>query len=143
MLIEILKPLESKRKIISPLHIILVVGVNGAGKTATVGKIAHKFFAEKKKVGVVAADTFRAAAKEQLKIWADRTNSSFFSGEEFSDPAALCYESIKKAQDMELNFLIIDTAGRLHNKKDLMDELSKIIRAVSYTHLTLPTTIEV
>ena len=78
MLIEILKPLENKRKIISPLHIILVVGVNGAGKTATVGKIANKFLSEKKKVGVVAADTFRAAAKEQLKIWADRTNSSFF-----------------------------------------------------------------
>ena len=130
MLIEILKPLENKRKIISPLHIILVVGVNGAGKTATVGKIANKFLSEKKKVGVVAADTFRAAAKEQLKIWADRTNSSFFSGEEFSDPAALCYESIKKAQDMGLNFLIVDTAGRLHNKKDLMDELSKIIRVI-------------
>ena len=111
------------------LHIILVVGVNGAGKTATVGKIANKFLSEKK-VGVVAADTFRAAAKEQLKIWADRTNSSFFSGEEFSDPAALCYESIKKAQDMGLNLLLVDTAGRLHNKKDLMDELSKIIRVI-------------
>ena len=130
MLTEILKPLETKSKLFSPLHIILVVGVNGAGKTATVGKIANKFLLEKKKVGVVAADTFRAAAKEQLKIWADRTNSIFFSGKEFSDPAALCFESIQKAQDMGLNLLLIDTAGRLHNKKDLMDELSKIIRVI-------------
>jgi len=134
---EVAKKLRSK-KLISPLHVILVVGVNGAGKTATVGKIANKFLSEKKKVGVVAADTFRAAAKEQLKIWADRTNSSFFSGEEFSDPAALCYESIKKAQDMGLNLLLIDTAGRLHNKKDLMDELSKIIRVIKKLDESFP-----
>ncbi len=142
MLVKILKPLEDKRKFIYPMHIILVVGVNGAGKTATVGKIANKFILEKQKVGLVAADTFRAAATEQLKIWADKTNSTFFSGKEFSDPAALCFESIKKGQAMGLNLLLIDTAGRLHNKKDLMDELSKIIRVIKkldekYPHETV------
>ena len=130
MVIEILTPLENKTKINVPLHVSLIVGVNGAGKTATVGKIANKFKTEKKKVGMVAADTFRAAATEQLKIWADRTKSHFFSTKEFSDPAALCYESIIKAREMNLDLLLIDTAGRLHNKADLMDELSKIIRVI-------------
>ena len=108
------------------------------GKTATVGKIANKFLLEKKKVGMVAADTFRAAAIEQLKVWADRTNSHFFSGKQFSDPAALCFESISKAKQLGLDLLLIDTAGRLHNKNDLMDELSKIIRVIKKIDETFP-----
>ena len=116
---KILEPLEKKLDIKSKLFVFLVVGVNGVGKTATVGKIAHKLIRNKKKVGLVAADTFRAAAVEQLKIWSQRTNSEFFSGKEGSDPAALAYESIQKAIKKKIDELIIDTAGRLHNKTEL------------------------
>ena len=127
---KILEPLEKELDIKSKLFVLLVVGVNGVGKTATVGKIAHKLINNKKKVGLVAADTFRAAAVEQLKIWSQRTNAEFFSGKEGSDPAALAYESIQKAIEKKIDVLIIDTAGRLHNKVDLMNELSKIIRVI-------------
>ena len=101
------------------------MGVNGVGKTATVGKIAHNFFTDGKKVGLVAADTFRAAAVDQLKIWSERTKSEFFQLKEKSDPAALAYESVKQAIEKKIDILIIDTAGRLHNKNDLMNELFK------------------
>jgi fused signal recognition particle receptor len=127
---KILEPLEKELDIKSELFVLLVVGVNGVGKTATVGKIAHKLISNKKKVGLVAADTFRAAAVDQLKIWSQRTNAEFFSGKEGSDPAALAYESIQKAIEKKIDVLIIDTAGRLHNKTDLMNELSKIIRVI-------------
>ena len=116
----------------------MVVGVNGVGKTATVGKIANKYINQNKKVGVVAADTFRAAAKEQLKIWSEKTGADFFSAEENSDPAALAYDSIKKAINNKLDLLIIDTAGRLHNKTDLMNELSKIIRVIKKIDISYP-----
>ncbi len=129
-LVNILYPLEKALKIDSRPYIHLIVGVNGVGKTATVGKIANKFVTQGKNVGLVAADTFRAAAKEQLKIWSERTKSNFFCGEENSDPAALAYESINRAKQEKLDILIIDTAGRLHNKTDLMNELSKIIRVI-------------
>ena len=115
-----------------------MVGVNGVGKTATVGKIANKYINQNKKVGVVAADTFRAAAKEQLKIWSEKTGADFFSAEENSDPAALAYDSIKKAINNKLDLLIIDTAGRLHNKTDLMNELSKIIRVIKKIDISIP-----
>ena len=85
----------------------------------------NKYISEKK-VGLVAADTFRAAATEQLKIWSDKTNSEFFSAKEFSDPAALSFESIQEAIKKDLDVLIVDTAGRLHNKSDLMDQLKKL-----------------
>lgn len=94
---NLLAPLEKEIKINHSPFVLLVVGVNGVGKTATVGKIAHKYTSQKKKVGVVAADTFRAAASEQLKIWSEKTKSDFFSAKEFSDPAALAYESIEEA----------------------------------------------
>ena len=129
-IISILQPLEKKSEKKKDPQILLIVGVNGVGKTATVGKIAHKFSSEGKKVGLVAADTFRAAAVEQLKVWSERTGSEFFSAEEKSDPAALAFESINKALENKIDMLIIDTAGRLHNKNDLMDELSKIIRVI-------------
>tara|TARA_B100000287_G_C20671306_1_gene793465 strand:- start:5 stop:916 length:912 start_codon:yes stop_codon:yes gene_type:complete len=136
---NLLAPLEKEIKINHSPFILLVVGVNGVGKTATVGKIAHKYTSQKKKVGVVAADTFRAAASEQLKIWSEKTKSDFFSAKEFSDPAALAYESIEEAIKKKIDLLIIDTAGRLHNKTDLMNQLSKIIRVIkkiddSYPH---------
>ena len=135
----ILKPLEKNLILKEKPFIFLIVGINGVGKTATVGKIAHKYTEENKKVGLVAADTFRAAATEQLKIWSEKTNSEFFSAKEFSDPAALAYESIKEAINKDLDVLIIDTAGRLHNKTDLMNQLSKIIKVIkkideSYPH---------
>jgi len=126
---DLLSPLEKDFVISHRPHIILVVGVNGAGKTATIGKIASKFSKEKK-IGLVAADTFRAAASEQLQVWAERTQSVFFSGKESSDPASLAYSSVKKAMLDNFDLLLIDTAGRLHNKTDLMNELSKIIRVL-------------
>ena len=95
-IINLLEPLEKKHKTTKP-YIFLIVGVNGVGKTATVGKIAHNFFTDGEKVGLVAADTFRAAAVDQLKIWSERTKSEFFSAKEKSDPAALAYESVKQA----------------------------------------------
>ena len=137
-IISLLEPLEKEIKIRNKPFIFLIVGINGVGKTATVGKIAHKYVVEKKKVGVVAADTFRAAATEQLKIWSKRTNSDFFSAKEFSDPAALAYDSVKKAIEKKLDVLIIDTAGRLHNKTDLMDQLSKIIRVIKKIDESFP-----
>ena len=135
---SILKPLEKNFSISKKPTIYLVVGVNGVGKTATVGKIANKYINQNKKVGVVAADTFRAAAKEQLKIWSEKTGADFFSAEENSDPAALAYDSIKKAISNKLDLLIIDTAGRLHNKTDLMNELSKIIRVIKKIDISYP-----
>ncbi len=135
---EILVPLEIQSKSTKNFYVILIVGVNGVGKTATIGKLAEKFKNDGKKVGLVAADTFRAAAVQQLKVWADRTKSDFFSAKEFSDPAALAYQSVISAMEKKLDFLIIDTAGRLHNKADLMDELSKIIRVMKKIDESIP-----
>ena len=140
-IINLLEPLEKKKTKTTKPYIFLIVGVNGVGKTATVGKIAHNFFTDGKKVGLVAADTFRAAAVDQLKIWSERTKSEFFSAKEKSDPAALAYESVKKAIEKKIDMLIIDTAGRLHNKNDLMNELSKIIRVIKKIDENYPTEI--
>ena len=140
-IINLLEPLEKKNTKTTNPYIFLIVGVNGVGKTATVGKIAHNFFTDGKKVGLVAADTFRAAAVDQLKIWSERTKSEFFSAKEKSDPAALAYESVKQAIEKKIDILIIDTAGRLHNKNDLMNELSKIIRVIKKIDEDFPTEI--
>ena len=140
-IINLLEPLEKKKTKTTKPYIFLIVGVNGVGKTATVGKIAHNFFTDGKKVGLVAADTFRAAAVDQLKIWSERTKSEFFSAKENSDPAALAYESVKQAIEKKIDILIIDTAGRLHNKNDLMNELSKIIRVIKKIDEDFPTEI--
>lgn len=110
--------------------VILVVGVNGVGKTTTIGKLANKLTSEGKKVVLAAADTFRAAAVEQLEIWANRSNSIIVKKEEGSDPASVVYEAIKKAKEDKADVLICDTAGRLHNKKYLMDELAKIRKVI-------------
>ena len=111
--------------------VILVVGVNGVGKTTTIGKIANKLRKEGKKVIVAAADTFRAAAVEQLEIWANRANVGIVKREEGADPASVVFDAIKKAKEEKADVLICDTAGRLHNKKYLMDELFKINKVIN------------
>ena len=110
--------------------VILVVGVNGVGKTTTIGKIANKLRLEGKKVVVAAADTFRAAAVEQLEIWANRAGVDIVKKEEGTDPASVIFDAIKRAKETNADVLICDTAGRLHNKKYLMDELLKINKVI-------------
>lgn len=112
------------------LNIILMVGVNGTGKTTTSGKLALKYKAEGKKVIMAAADTFRAAAVEQLKEWGRRTETAVIAHEEGSDPASVVFDAVAAAKARHCDVLIVDTAGRLHNKKNLMDELSKINRII-------------
>ena len=110
--------------------IILVVGVNGVGKTTSIGKIANRLKQDGKKVVITAADTFRAAAVEQLEIWANRAGCQIVKKEEGADPASVVYDAIKKTREENADVLICDTAGRLHNKKYLMDELEKIKRVI-------------
>lgn len=109
--------------------VILMVGVNGVGKTTTIAKLAYKYKKEGKKVFMIAGDTFRAGAVEQLKIWADRTNSSFY-GEENIDPAGVIYDGLVKAKEEGADIVLIDTAGRLQNKVNLMKELEKINKVI-------------
>ena len=111
--------------------VILVVGVNGVGKTTSIGKIANRLVKNGKKVVVAAADTFRAAAVEQLEIWANRAGSDIVKREEGVDPASVVYDAIKKTIETNADVLIVDTAGRLHNKKYLMDELNKIQKVIN------------
>ena len=108
--------------------VVLVIGVNGVGKTTTIGKLAGKMRAEGKKVVMAAADTFRAAAGEQLKEWANRANAELIGGQEGSDPASVVYDAVAAAKARHADILLCDTAGRLHNKKNLMEELKKINR---------------
>ena len=126
---KVLKPLATPLKIEKDKpHVILLCGVNGNGKTTTAGKLASKYVRDGKKVMLVACDTFRAAAVEQLKVWANRANCKFVQGPENSDPASVAYQAIEQAKSEELDLVLIDTAGRLHNKIDLMNELAKISR---------------
>ena len=111
-------------------HTILVLGINGAGKTTTIGKLAHRFRSEGKRVFVAAGDTFRAAAVDQLAIWCDRAGVELICGGEGADPAAVVFDAIEAARSRQADLLIVDTAGRLHTKKPLMDELSKIGRVM-------------
>jgi fused signal recognition particle receptor len=113
------------------LSVILVIGVNGVGKTTSIAKVAKLLKNSGKKVIIAAGDTFRAAAIEQIAIWADRVGVDLIRQSEKSDPAAVVYDAITAARTRKANVLIIDTAGRLHNKKNLMDELSKINRVIS------------
>lgn len=110
--------------------VILVIGVNGVGKTTTIGKMANRFKNDGKKVLLAAADTFRAAAIDQLQIWADRSGCDIIKQNEGSDPAAVVFDSISAAKARGTDVIIADTAGRLHNKKHLMDELAKINRVI-------------
>ena len=111
--------------------VILVVGVNGVGKTTSIGKIANKLQKQGKKVMLAAADTFRAAAVEQLEIWANRVGCDIVKREEGVDPASVVFDAIKKTKENGADILIVDTAGRLHNKKYLMDELNKIQKVIN------------
>lgn len=113
--------------------VILVVGVNGVGKTTSIAKLAYKYQREGKKVMLIAGDTFRAGAVEQLKIWADRTNSLFY-GKENIDPAGVIYDGLVEAKKNAVDIVLIDTAGRLHNKVNLMKELEKINKVIG-THI--------
>ena len=129
---NILKPFQ-KQLLVSDTyhpHIMMLVGVNGSGKTTTAGKLARRFSQQGKKVVLVAADTFRAAAIEQLKGWAERSSVDILSAERGADPAALVYQSIEKARDQKADLILIDTAGRLQNRTELMEELAKIVRVI-------------
>ncbi len=110
--------------------VILVIGVNGVGKTTTIAKIANNLISQKKKVMLAAADTFRAGAIDQLQIWAERVGADIVKHTEGSDPAAVVYDAISAAKGRSSDVLIVDTAGRLHNKKNLMEELAKINRVI-------------
>jgi len=112
------------------LRIILVIGVNGVGKTTTIGKLASKFTDKGEKVIIAAADTFRAAAVDQLKVWVERSKSDLIAQKEGADPASVVYDAIKSAKARNMDVLICDTAGRLHNKKNLMNELGKITKII-------------
>lgn len=114
---------------VSP-SVIMVIGVNGAGKTTTIGKLCHSFKNEGKKVLVAAADTFRAAAIDQLEVWTQRAGVDIVKHAEGSDPASVVYDAIAAAKARDCDVLICDTAGRLHNKKNLMDELAKMNRII-------------
>lgn len=111
--------------------IILMIGINGGGKTTSIGKIAHKCRQQGKTVMLAAADTFRAAASEQLEIWGDRVGVNVVRHQEGADPSAVIYDAIQSAKAKEIDVLICDTAGRLQNKKNLMDELSKMDKVIS------------
>lgn len=127
---EILDVENPKLNLDTKPSIILVVGVNGVGKTTSIGKIANSLVKEGKKVIVAAADTFRAAAVEQLEVWANRSGSLIVKKEEGADPASVVYDAIAETKEKNADVLIIDTAGRLHNKKYLMDELFKIKKVI-------------
>lgn len=111
-------------------HVVLIVGVNGSGKTTTIGKLARQYRDQGKSVMLAAGDTFRAAAVEQLQIWGERTGCPVVAGKQGADAAGLAYEALEKARNEGMDVLLIDTAGRLHNKAGLMAELEKIIRVL-------------
>lgn len=127
---EILDSVDSEMHLITKPSVILVVGVNGVGKTTSIGKIANNLRKEGKKVIIAAADTFRAAAVEQLEIWANRADCKMIKRNEGTDPASVVYDAIKITKEENADVLIVDTAGRLHNKKYLMDELIKINKVI-------------
>ena len=127
---NILDAVDSSLHLETTPSIILVVGVNGVGKTTSIGKIANRLKNDGKKVVIAAADTFRAAAVEQLEIWADRAGCEMVRRKEGSDPASVVYDAIKITRERNADVLICDTAGRLHNKKYLMDELLKIKKII-------------
>ena len=132
VLIEVLKTEKSSELNIlqQQLNVILIVGVNGTGKTTSVGKLANYFHSINKKVVLAAADTFRAAAANQLETWAQRSASEFVRGEDNSEPASVAFEAVQKAKALAADVLLVDTAGRLHTKAGLMDELGKIKRVI-------------
>jgi fused signal recognition particle receptor len=130
VLMEMLGANENAALVDQSPSVILIVGVNGVGKTTSIGKIAAKLKKDRKKVLLAAADTFRAAAIDQLEVWSNRASVDLIRHQEGSDPAAVVYDAIQAAKARKADVLICDTAGRLHNKKNLMDELGKINRII-------------
>jgi fused signal recognition particle receptor len=137
---SLLKPLEQPFAVKQSArpHVVLVVGVNGTGKTTTIGKMAHLFRRQGLKVMLAAADTFRAAAIDQLKVWAERAGAEVIAKEVGADPAGVAYEALERAHTARADVLLIDTAGRLHNKSDLMAELAKIVRVLQKLDASAP-----
>ncbi len=129
-MVNILSEIDNDLKLETIPSVILVVGVNGVGKTTSIGKIANNLRKQGKKVVIAAADTFRAAAVEQLEIWANRANCDIVKRNEGTDPASVIFDAIRTAKNNNADVLICDTAGRLHNKKYLMDELLKIEKVI-------------
>jgi fused signal recognition particle receptor len=127
---SILAPHAAKLEFSNHPHVLMLCGVNGNGKTTTAGKIAMREIEQGKKVMLVACDTFRAAAVEQLEVWAQRSGAQFVKGETNADPASVAYKAVEQAKQTGVDLVILDTAGRLHNKSHLMDELAKITRVV-------------
>ncbi|MFW5985379.1 MAG: signal recognition particle-docking protein FtsY [Halanaerobiaceae bacterium] len=130
-IIEILKKDYSKLELESGLNIIIVVGVNGVGKTTTMAKIARRFKEQGKKVMFAAGDTFRAGAIDQIEVWGNRLGINVISQKEGSDAAAVAYDAVQAAQSRDVDLLIVDTAGRLHTQKNLMEELKKVKRVIT------------
>ncbi|HWI09852.1 MAG TPA: signal recognition particle-docking protein FtsY, partial [Burkholderiaceae bacterium] len=136
VLAPVAKPLEIDAS--QKPFVILVVGVNGSGKTTTIGKLAAKLSSEGRKVMLAAGDTFRAAAIEQLKIWGERTKSPVIAGAQGSDSASLAFNALTAAREGQLDVLLIDTAGRLQNKAELMNELEKVVRVIKKVDASAP-----
>ncbi len=130
ILTEILTEGGNEMQLFGKPAVIMVIGVNGVGKTTSIGKLAHLYKTMGKKVVIAAADTFRAAAIEQLEVWADRADAEIIKQQEGSDPAAVIYDAVSAAKKRGADILLCDTAGRLHNKKNLMEELKKIYRII-------------
>ena len=130
ILVEMLSQGDTALNISTKPAVVLVIGVNGVGKTTTIGKLATRYVKEGKSVLLVAADTFRAAAADQLEIWAQRSGASIVRQNEGADPASVVFDGIRSAKAKNVDLIIIDTAGRLHNKQNLMNELGKISRIV-------------
>jgi fused signal recognition particle receptor len=136
ILAPVARPLEIDRRL-KP-HVVLVVGVNGTGKTTTIGKLAQSYAEQGMRAVLVAGDTFRAAAVEQLQIWGERTGAPVVSGAPGADAAGLAFDALTRARAEQADVLLVDTAGRLHNKSVLMEELSKIIRVMRKQDATVP-----
>jgi fused signal recognition particle receptor len=142
-LVEIITELLAKTHKVFELHniklnIILVCGVNGSGKTTSIGKLASQYIKQGKKVAVAACDTFRAAAVSQLFTWAERSGALFIKGEDGAEPASVAYLAVQESIKNNVDILFIDTAGRLHNYKNLMDELAKVVRVIKKIDSTAP-----
>lgn len=135
---ELMQKHDRKFHLNSGLNIILVCGVNGNGKSTSIGKLASFYTREGKKVAIAACDTFRAAATDQIAKWAEKTGAILFTGEEKSDPASVAYRAVTESYDRNVDVLFIDTAGRLHNQKNLMDELAKIVRVIQKVDQSAP-----
>ncbi len=130
-ILSLMKPASDTPKLLSKPHVIMIVGVNGVGKTTTIGKLAAKFSSEGKKVLIAAADTFRAAAIEQISIWAERAGVDIVRHKDNADPAAVAFDGVESAVARKKDIVIVDTAGRLHTRVNLMEEVKKIKRAIT------------